>query len=477
MDIDKIMDAQKSFFLSGKTLDVKYRKNALSDLRQGILDMEDEINSALKEDLGKSGFESYMCETGMTLSELSHMIKHIGRYARKRRVRTPIAQFPAKSYIIPEPFGNVLIMSPWNYPFLLCISPLVSALAAGNTAILKPSAYSPATSAVIKKLTGKVFDNEYVSVIEGGRDVNSHLLDKKFDYIFFTGSKEVGRIVMSKASAHLTPVTLELGGKSPVIIDASANPEIAAKRIVFGKYLNCGQTCVAPDYVLVHRDIADESIRLCIEKTNEMFGPDALKNKDYGKIINGKHFSRLVSLISEADGFTNEAGMQGKLISGGRSDSGTLKIEPSIVTLGCLSSLKDSAPETVPEIMREEIFGPVLPIITFDSLDETVDYINSRPKPLATYIFTEKDSVRRRLLRDLHFGGGCINDTVIHLATEQMPFGGVGESGIGAYHGKFGFDTFSHLKSIVDKPTWLDLPMRYHPYTSLNETLVRFFMK
>lgn len=461
---ESIIRKQREFFASGKTLDVQYRKNALSDLRQGILDMEPEIGDALKKDLGKSRVEGYMCETGMALSELSYMIGHIGRFARKRRVRTPIAQFPARSYMIPEPYGNVLIMSPWNYPFLLCISPLIGAIAAGNTAIVKPSAYSPATSAVIKKLIEKTFSPEYVTVIEGGRDVNSDLLEQKFDYIFFTGSKTVGRIVMEKAAQHLTPVTLELGGKSPVIVTGSADLKIAARRIVFGKFLNCGQTCVAPDYILVHKSVEEEFSRLCIENIKSMFGESALSNKNYGHIVNRKHFDRLSETICSSGG---------KILYGGNKREESLQIAPTVISLGSLQEATASSAE----IMQDEIFGPVMPIISWSAIEDVISYINSQPRPLATYIFSGRKEEKDALLKRLHFGGGCVNDTIIHLATDYMPFGGVGESGMGGYHGKFGFETFSHIKSIVDKPTWLDLPMRYQPYSALKEKIIRAVMK
>ena len=483
-DIQEILRRQREFFRSGKTLDIGYRRETLLRLKEEILKMEDEIGAALKEDLGKGGFESYMCETGMVLSALDHALKHIRKYSRPRKVRTPLAQFPAKSFIIPEPYGNVLIMSPWNYPFLLSVSPLVSAVAAGNTAIVKPSAYSPATSRIIAGLVAKVFSPEHVAVAEGGRDVNSNLLEQKFDYIFFTGSKEVGRIVMAKASEHLTPITLELGGKSPVIIDNTANLEIAAARIAFGKFLNCGQTCVAPDYILADERIAEKFTGLCIRKTSEMFGKDAFLNSDYGKIINRKHFIRLTAAMDDAVRKGAEP------VYGGRSNPDTLQIEPTILAMGTMQALEENmaadaeamrqapcAGERVPTIMKEEIFGPVMPILTYSSLEEAINFVDNMPRPLATYIFTENRSTRKYLLSHLHFGGGCVNDTIIHLATENMPFGGLGESGMGSYHGKFGFDTFSHLKSIVDKPSWLDLPMRYQPYTRLHERLVRMFLK
>ena len=500
--IRDIVERQKEFFRSGKTLPVEYRIRTLKALREAIVRMEPEIEAALKEDLGKSPVESYMCETGMTLSELSCALKNIREWSRTRRVRTPLAQFPAKSYIIPEPYGNVLIMSPWNYPFLLCVSPLVSAIAAGNTAVIKPSAYSPATSRIISELVSLVFDPGHVAVVEGGRDVNSDLLEQKFDYIFFTGSKAVGRLVMTKAAAHLTPVTLELGGKSPVIVDRTADLRVSARRIVFGKFLNCGQTCVAPDYVLVDNEVADSFIEMCKEETLLMYGFDALANENYGHIINRKHFDRLSALVSGCMAAGNGRNGHEGICFGGRTDAESLRIEPTIIRLSPEIILPSARPantsghdmpanagypagqqstmtgrEEQEAIMADEIFGPLLPVIPYSDINDAVEYIKRNPRPLATYIFTGDRSFKKDLLRRLRFGGGCINDTIIHLATEQMPFGGVGESGMGHYHGHYGFETFSHLKSIVDKPTWLDLPMRYQPFTALKDRLIRTFLK
>lgn len=462
--IEDILKKQREFFRSGRTLPAGYRKECLERLKSAILEMDDEISCALKTDLGKNATEAYMTETGMVLSEISHTVRHVRKWSRRRRTGTPLAQFPARSFIVPEPYGNVLIMSPWNYPFLLCISPLVSAVAAGNTAVVKPSAYSPATSAVIRELIGKVFPEEHVAVIEGGREVNADLLEQKFDYIFFTGSKNVGRLVMEKAAAHLTPVTLELGGKSPVIVAPDTAINVAAARTVFGKFLNCGQTCVAPDYILVHESIAEKFIGTCISKTREMLGDNPIDNPEYGKIVNRKHFDRLSGVLQECDGH---------IVYSTGCDAERLKIGPAIIRLGDIGeSWMDGL-----EIMQEEIFGPLMPVITWKSLDDVIRYIDSRPRPLAAYIFTEDGRIKEKLLSSLHFGGGCINDTIIHLASDKLPFGGVGESGMGHYHGSYGFETFSHLKSIVDKPLWLDLPMRYRPYTALKDKLIRMFLK
>lgn len=468
--IQDIINKQRAFFRNGKTLSVPFRKEHLEKLKEVLLENDGKIGAALMSDIGKSSVEAYMCETGMVLSELSHAIRHIRSYSRRRRVRTPLAQFPARSFIIPEPYGNVLVMSPWNYPLLLSLAPVISAVAAGNTVILKPSAYSPATSAVIADIVRKVFPEEYVAVVEGGRDVNSDLLEQKFDYIFFTGSKTVGRLVMSKAAEHLTPVTLELGGKSPVIVDrrlTAAEMQTAARRIVFGKFLNCGQTCVAPDYVLVHESLAEDFLAACREEIRKMFGEHPLENPDYGKIVNRKHFDRLCRMISELKEYDPH------MAEAGSSEPENLRIEPVIASLG---DVNDCAPDSL-AVMQEEIFGPVMPVLTYSDIEDVIKYIDERPRPLAAYIFTSDRTFRETLLARLHFGGGCVNDTIIHLATEDMPFGGVGESGMGHYHGRYGFETFSHLKSIVDKPLWLDLPMRYQPYTRMKEKLIRMFLK
>lgn len=470
----EILDRQRRFFNEGHTLDLRHRKRLLKLLRSSIIEHKDDILAALKEDLGKSETEAYMCEYGLVLSEISHTISHIMCWGRRRRVRTPLANFYSSSYILREPYGNVLIMSPWNYPFLLCISPLICALAAGNTAVIKPSAYAPATSAAIKRLIEETFTDDYVAVVEGGREVNADLLEQKWDYIFFTGSKTVGRVVMSKAAAHLTPVTLELGGKSPVIVDESADLKIAAARIMFGKYLNLGQTCVAPDHVFVHESVAGRFIELCKEQMKAMYGENPLDNPDYGKIISRKHYDRLCDVLDDC---SNRLGAEA-IVAGGEKQDERLRISPTIVMAGHLASGESAKPEFEQlKIMQDEIFGPLLPVITYSDLYDVVQYVNSRPRPLATYIFTTDSTVRDNLLEALHFGGGCVNDTVIHLATDYMPFGGVGESGMGNYHGRYGFDTFSHLKSITDKKRWIDLPLRYQPYTKGKLKMIKFFLK
>lgn len=452
----ELLNKQREFFYSGVTLDVKYRVNALKRLYFTIKKYENEILNALNIDLGKSELEAYMCEIGMALSEISYMIKNTKRLSKKRSVRTPLAQFPSKSYVKPCPYGNTLIMSPWNYPFLLTIDPLADAIAAGNTAIVKPSAYSPATSAVIEKIVGECFPSEYVAVVTGGRKENAELLDKKFDFIFFTGSQNVGKEVLRHAAENLTPVVLELGGKSPCIVDSTAKIKLAAKRIVFGKYLNCGQTCVAPDYILCDKTIKDELIKEIKLQIEKQYGKAPLDNRDYGKIISSKHFERICGLI-DAD----------KIVYGGKTDADALRIEPTVMDN---VSWDD-------DVMGEEIFGPIMPILTFDRFDDIFTMLSDKQKPLALYIFSEDKKHIKAVTERISYGGGCINDTIIHIATSEMSFGGVGESGMGGYHVKVGFDAFSHLKSIVKKSTRIDLPMRYQPYDKKMVRLVKRFLK
>lgn len=455
-EINSLVNRQRKYFQTGATLPVSTRISALRRLYDAISKHEKEINEALRKDLGKSCFESYMCETGMVLEELSYMLKHTPHFAREKRVRTPLAQFHSRSYQKPSPYGVTLIMSPWNYPFMLTLSPLADALAAGNTAVVKPSAYSPHTSDVILRILSQCFEPKYVAVVTGGRAENTCLLREHFDYIFFTGSQTVGKEVMRNAAEHLTPVTLELGGKSPCIVDQTANIKLAARRIVFGKYLNCGQTCVAPDYIYCHRSVKDKLVSEVKKQIQKQYGKQPLSNPDYGKIINEKHFDRILGLIDKK-----------KVVHGGSSDRKALRIEPTVLDNVTFSDA----------VMQEEIFGPVMPILVFDSLDEVIRNVNAMPHPLALYLFTSDNAAAKKVTSRCGFGGGCINDTIIHLATTEMGFGGFGESGMGAYHGKIGFDTFSHYKSIVDKKTWIDLPMRYQPYRKMHEKMVRFFLK
>ncbi len=453
-EIAELVERQRRYFTSGATAPVGVRKDYLRRLAKVIRTMEPEILEALKSDLGKCGAEGYMTENGMTLSEISYMLKHVDRLAKKRLKPTPLAQIPGVSYELPVPYGVVLIMSPWNYPFLLALDPLVDAIAAGNTAVIKVSKDAPATAEVVKRLVESVFPADYVAVVTGGRLENQALLSQKFDHIFFTGSKSVGRYVMEQASKHLTPVTLELGGKSPCVVDETADLARAAVRIAFGKYLNCGQTCVAPDYVLVHESVRDQFVELLKIAIEEQYSGDALNNPNYGCIVNEKHFNRLLGLIDPE-----------KVVYGGRSEG--RKIEPTVMVDVTL----DDA------IMKEEIFGPVLPILTYKTAEEIKEIVAKNPTPLAFYLFTRDKVMEDKLMGSIPFGGGCVNDTIIHLATNYMGFGGVGESGMGSYHGRYGFETFSHKKSIVKKPATAELPLRYQPYTKLQEKLFRIFLR
>ncbi|MGN1103951.1 MAG: aldehyde dehydrogenase [Candidatus Coproplasma sp.] len=456
MEVKEILQAQRAYFESGVTLDVKHRLRYLKALYAAINDNLDAIHEGLYKDLGKSQSESYMCETGLALSELSFMIKHLKSFARPKKVKTPLAQFKSKSYRLPSPYGNVLIMNPWNYPFLLSIDPLIDAVAAGNTAVVKLSAYSPNVNQAIKKVVESVFPPEYVAVIFGGRQVNEELINSKFDYIFFTGSKTVGKLVYEKAAQNLTPVTLELGGKSPCIVDETANIPLAAKRIVWGKFVNLGQTCVAPDYIFCAESVHDRLIEELKKQIVKQYGENPIENSDYGNIISRKHFDRIMGLIDER-----------KIVHGGRGDSQTLKIEPTV--------LDRVSPSDA--VMQEEIFGPVLPVMTYKDISEVTSYVSQNDSPLALYVFSSEKKAIKKLTTTLGFGGGCVNDVVIYLATSQMPFGGFGASGMGGYHGKVGFETFTHYKSIVDKATWIDLPMRYRPAKKCYDKLIKLFLR
>ncbi len=481
MNTQEILKRQQRFFASGATRSETWRRGILQAVGRGIRAYEEEILEALKSDLGKSRTEAYMSEVGMVLEELADLEKHLHSRMQKRRVRTPLAQFAASSYILPEPYGSVLVMSPWNYPFLLAVDPVIAAVAAGNTVLLKPSAYSPAVSKVLQKLFAACVPPEAVHVVTGGREVNEDLLEQRYDYIFFTGGVTVGRLVMEKAARHVTPVTLELGGKSPCIVDETADLKLAARRIVFGKYLNAGQTCVAPDYILVQESVKNELMRCLLKEIRRQFGREPLKNADYGHIVNRKHYDRLCRMLAGETIWTAEGrvcvGAQTKDAQNDRSGPDFSAQSRAVFR----PETRQIAPLILParpqsKCMQEEIFGPVLPILTFKEREEVISFVESRPRPLALYLFSEDKRWQKQALGRLRFGGGCINDTIIHLATTAMPFGGVGESGMGNYHGRYGFDTFTHYKSIVDKKTWLDLPIRYQPYRGWKEALIRRFM-
>jgi len=456
-EIQNLLEKQREYYRTGVTIPTDFRIKQLKKLYAIVKKYEKEINDALKADLGKSHYEGFMCESGLVLSEISYMIKNTKKFARRKTVYTPLAQFPSHSYKQPVPYGNTLIMSPWNYPFLLTIDPLANAIAAGNTVVLKPSAYSPNTSKIVEKIISECFNPEYVAVVTGGRAENTALLDGKFDFVFFTGSQAVGKEVLRHTAGNLIPAVLELGGKSPCIVDKTADIKLAAKRIVFGKYLNCGQTCVAPDHIICEKSIKDRFIEEVKKQVKLQFGENPLENENYGKIINRKHFERLCSLI---DGE--------KVVVGGNVNEETLQIAPTVMD----NVTYDDA------VMGEEIFGPIMPILTFDNFDILISEIKEKDEPLALYIFSSDKKRIKKVTTELSYGGGCVNDVIIHLATSEMGFGGVGKSGMGSYHGKDGFDAFSHTKSIVDKKIWLDLPMRYQPYKSkFYEKLLHIFLK
>ena len=454
MDIHEIVESEKHFFRTGVTRGVDFRIDMLKKFRKAIIENDELISAALKADLNKQPFESYMCETGLLLEEINFHIKRLKKWSKTRRVKSGIGQLPGKSYVCPEPYGVVLIMAPWNYPVQLCLLPLVGAISAGNCAVVKPSAYAPESSRVISKLIESAFPTGFVTAVEGGRDANKALLDEPFDYIFFTGSVAVGKTVMEAAAKRLTPVTLELGGKSPIIVDETANLPLAARRIAFGKVLNAGQTCVAPDYLMIEKSVEAPFIEE-YKKALADFFPDG-DMSGMVRIINDKHFERVCNILDNS----------GSIAIGGARDAETRFIEPAVLT---------GVPVDSPA-MQQEIFGPVLPVLPYEKLDDCIDFIRSRPKPLALYIFSENKMNQEKVLNSCSFGGGCINDTVIHLASSHMSFGGVGESGMGSYHGKKSFDTFTHYRSVL-KQGKLDVKLRYFPYKSGKEKIIRMILK
>ena len=457
----------RDFFDCGATLEPDFRKRALKRLLGNIETMEKDIEAALHEDLGKSSCETYMTETGMVKESIRYMLKHLRQLSRPGRARVSLAQMPGRARIYRQPRGTVLIISPWNYPLLLALDPLVAAIAAGNCCVLKPSEYAPATCKVLERLIADSFSDRHVGIITGDAAVGERLLDCRFDHIFYTGGKKVGRIVMEKASRNLTPVTLELGGKSPAVVLNDADILLAARRIAFGKSINCGQTCVAPDYVLVDKSRKELFIDALAAETARMYGDNPLESPDYGKIINVRHFARLERFISLA---LNEG--QGRLVFGGRTDPASSRIAPAVIDMGDIGDM-NACIGNEPEIMQEEIFGPILPVIGTGSADEAMKYIRSRERPLAAYLFTADRAMAKRFIATVPCGGGCINDTIMHLASPHLPFGGTGESGMGSYHGKWGFMTFTHDKGILHKSTLADPPIRYAPYKASTLKIIR----
>lgn len=435
----------RDFFQTQSTKDIKFRKKYLKALKKSIKKHEPDILDALKSDLGKNKVEAYATEVGFVMKELSYIIKELKNWAKTKSVTTPMMQFPAKSFIKYEPYGTVLIIGPFNYPFQLVMSPLIGALAAGNCAVVKPSEMTPQTSMVVQEILEEVFPEDYVKVIQGEKEVTSQLLDERFDYIFFTGSTKVGQIVYEKASKHLTPVTLELGGKSPVIIDDTANLKVAAERIAFGKFMNAGQTCVAPDYILIDNEIKVKFVEALQATIQEFYGAQIEQSEDFGRIVNDNHFNRLVNIIEDS---------RQQVIYGGESNADELFVAPTIIL----------DPKLSDSVMQQEIFGPILPIIGYDTFNEVYDIVEQYEKPLALYLFTEDSDQITAVFNRLSFGGGCVNDTILHLANPNLPFGGVGHSGIGSYHGKYSFELFSHEKSYITKSTKLESGLLFPPY-------------
>jgi len=438
--------ALRASFDSGKTRPEKWRRQQLYQLMTMIEENESAIDEALHADLGKSGFESRMTETGTVLSEIEHTLSKLKSWMKPKKVSTPLSNQPGHSRIVHEPLGVVLIMAPWNYPFNLTLTPLIGAIAAGNCAAIKPSEVSIHTSALLARLIPQYMDQETFAVFEGGPEISTELLEQRFDHIFFTGSEGIGRIVMTAAAKHLTPVTLELGGKSPCIIAADADLALAAKRVAWGKFLNAGQTCIAPDYVMIDETVADAFVGHMREAIRKFFGANPKTSPDYPRLINERHFDRVSTLMEG-----------GTVAIGGETDPGTRYIAPTLLT--------GVAPEA--DVMREEIFGPVLPVMTYATLDDAISFITSRPKPLALYVFAKSSGIQDEVIARTSSGGACINDVVMHLAVPELPFGGVGASGMGAYHGRASFDTFSHARAVLTKSEHLDVPLRYPPYSDI----------
>lgn len=441
--IKTLIQNQRDYFASNATKSIKFRKQQLQKLKEAIDTNEEAFTKALHSDLRKHEFEAYATEIGFVMVELKKAIKQVDKWAKTRTVPTPLFHFNGNSYVKPEPYGSALIISPWNYPFQLLFAPLIGAMAAGNTVILKPSELAPATSAITAKVISETFAPEYLAVVEGAVPEAQALLDEKFDYIFFTGGTNVGRIVYQAAAKHLTPVTLELGGKSPCIVDRDTNINLSAKRIVWGKFVNAGQTCIAPDYVLVDKAVKDKLVAKMIEHIKKAYGDHAQSSEYYPRIINASHHQRLSAYLDT-----------GNIVYGGTTDESDLYIEPTLVD-GIKADDK---------VMQEEIFGPILPIIEYDNIKDAIDFVNEGSKPLAMYIFSKNNKNVDRVLEDTSAGGVTINDTLLHIANPHLPFGGVGESGIGAYHGQLSFDVFSHLKSVLNRTFLVDDPVRYAPY-------------
>lgn len=452
MDYSDLINRHKRYFQTGKTFDVKYRKDQLKNLANTLKKNEKLLYDAVWTDFHKSEFETFATELGILYSSADYAKTNLSKWTKPKNVLTNLPNLPGSSYIMPEPYGTTLIIGAWNYPYLLSLGPLIGALAAGNTMILKPSELTPTCSATMAKILNESFDQDYLHVIEGGVAETTQLLKQKFDYLFFTGSTRVGNIVYKAAAENLTPVTLELGGKSPCIVEKDASLKVAAKRIAWGKLINAGQTCIAPDYLLVHESVKEKLLGYIVQYIKEFYGENPKNSTDFVRIVNAPNFARLAGLIEK-----------GKVYFGGETDASERYISPTI-----LHNITWNDP-----VMEDEIFGPILPVITYKNLDEIIPEIKKRPKPLSLYIFTKSKKTQEKILKQISFGGGTINDTIMHISNERLPFGGVGASGMGNYHGKAGFDTFSHHKSIMKRPTWIDIPLKYPPYNDFNLSLVK----
>lgn len=453
----EFLKEHKRYFNTGKTKEINFRISQLRNLRNSIKKYEKEILDALYKDLGKSEFEGYTTEIGFTLNSIKHALKNLKRWIKPKKVRTSIFQFPSKGYIISEPYGTVLIIGPFNYPFQLLIEPLIGAIAAGNCVVLKPSEATTNVTKLLEKIINETFDSNYIRLVQGEKKTTEALINSPFDYIFFTGSAAVGKVVMEAASKNLVPVTLELGGKSPAIVDKSANLEVIVPRLLYGKFVNVGQTCVAPDYILVHKEIKENLIETLKKTIVNFYGDNILENKDYGRIVNERHFNRLIDILSKDNK---------KVIYGGDYNKESHFIEPTLLNN---ITYEDA-------VMEDEIFGPLLPILDYEDLDDVIKDLNIRHKPLALYVFTEDKKVEEKILNSVSFGGGCVNDTLSHVAEACLPFGGVGNSGMGTYHGKESFKTFSHRKSILKKSTKINLKFIFPPYRD-KVSLVRKIFK
>ncbi|RED56832.1 aldehyde dehydrogenase [Cohnella lupini] len=455
VQLEALVSRQQNYYRSGATRSVAFRKEQLHKLRNAVHSFEPELLNALKQDLNKSPLEAYSTEIGIVLKEIRVALRHVRRWSKARRIRTPLSHIGASSRIVPEPLGTSLIIGPWNYPVNLMLVPVVAAIAAGNTLVMKPSEMAPATSRALAGLIGRTFPPEYIAVVEGGAETSAELLKQPFDHFFFTGSPTVGKVVMKAAAEKLIPVTLELGGKSPCIVHKDANLELAAKRIVYGKLTNVGQTCVAPDYLLVHKDVKQELVAGIAKVVEAFYGTEPIQHPAYGKIVNERHFRRLIGYLED-----------GRIAYGGQFDVEARQIAPTLLEGVSLES----------KVMKEEIFGPILPVLEYEETEEAIAIVEANPKPLALYVFSGSSGFRNEIVGRIPFGGGCINDTIIHLGTPYLPFGGIGSSGIGSYHGEHGFRAFSHYKGMLKQSNRIDFPFRY-PTSKWGMTIIRKLLR